>query len=945
MTHTTGTSHAARAMADALQYAGITPDDPEAPAKVTRNAQAVLERRYLKKDAVGRATESADDMYRRVAKNLAQPDANHGASPEQVAETEEKFYRLMASNRALPNSPTLMNAGRELQQLSACFVLPVPDDLEGIFTAVLHTAIIHKSGGGTGFDFSNLRPEGDPVGSTNGVASGPVSFIDAFDAATDVVKQGGTRRGANMGILRVDHPDILKFINRKRDGSKLQNFNISVAATDEFMKAVQNNTDYDLYHPKTGRKVRALNAAAVMERIVENAWATGDPGLIFIDAINRENPNLHTGAIAATNPCVTGDTVVATAAGPRTVAQLVGRPFTALVDGQEWPANPQGFFYTGRRRVMRLTTDAGHSITLTPDHRLRVRTPQGDQWKQAADVRQGDLLTLNRTDTNEPCRAVRRHFQRLANNRGTAVFEAEITDTSRNPVAAVAQREYAGWSNVYDCQIPGINAFDGNGLYVHQCGEQPLGPYESCNLASINLARHVRYNRRDRAYVLDYPLLEHTVFETVHLLDNVIDANRWPLPEVETASLASRRIGLGVMGFADLLIVLGIPYDSPAALELADTLVEEVQRYARAASQELAKTRGAYPNYSGSEYEQNGVPPMRNTAPVTIAPTGTISVIAGASSGIEPLFGLAFRRNVMDRSILTEFSPLFQAAARHHGFDTPELMAHVEETGDLEHPDAPEWARELFRISHQIPPLHHVAVQAAFQKNTDNAVSKTINMPNHATKEDVAEAYRVAWESGCKGITVYRDGSKPDQVLSTGSLDGAGEPAPLVKRPRPKMMSGVTININTGHGACYVTINADSEQPTVPFEVFANMGKAGSCDSANIEAICRLASTAFRAGVSSQEVVDQLDGITCHPYWEDGRLIRSTPDAIAAALDIFMNGESNGSGQAAIQMGLPAPLASPVPQGPPCPDCGNAVQVAEGCATCFHCGWSQCEGD
>ena len=933
----------AQRVASALREAGVIPDDQKAPAQVARNAQVVLDRRYLKKDDNGQPAEHHADMYWRVATNLAAEDARYGATPEQVAETRDKFYALMISNRSLPNSPTLMNAGRELQQLSACFVLPVPDTLDGIFMAVHDTAMIHKSGGGTGFDFSDLRPAGDPVGSTNGVASGPVTFIDAFDSATDVVKQGGTRRGANMGILRIDHTDIIEFIRRKEDPAKLQNFNVSVAATDAFMQATLDNADYELVNPRTRKVVGKLNAGEVFNLIVANAWKTGDPGLIFVDAINRDNPNPHVNTIASTNPCVTSDTVVATSDGPRTAADLVGQQFNALINGEAWPSTAQGFFHTGYRQVLSLHTDAGHRLKLTPDHKVRIRTKNGDSWTNAEDVMPGNLIVLNHTPLLPASTSVRQHFQILANTRGAAVAEAEITDTDANPVAVVTAIDPAGHADVYDCQVPGINAFDANGIYVHQCGEQPMGPNEACNLASVNMNRMVKYDADTGTFVMDYELLRETVFDTVHLLDNVIDANRWPLPEIEAQSLASRRIGLGVMGFADLLIILGIPYHSEQALRTAEFLMRKIQEYAWLASQELAERRGAYPNYAGSKYERQQIPPMRNTAPVTIAPTGTISIIAGASSGIEPLFALAYQRNVMDNTVLTEFHAMFEAVAERHGFNTPELMGHVQQHGDLEHPDAPEWARELFAVSHQIPPLHHVAIQAAFQKHTDNAVSKTINMPSISTETDIRQAYRQAWESGCKGITVYRDGSKAQQVLSTQSSGEVNERAELVKKPRPRVVKGETIRINTAHGTCYVTVNSDPDEPNLPFEVFASMGKAGSCDSAHIEAICRLASTAFRAGVSNQEIIDQLDGINCHPFWDGGQMIRSIPDAIANALDVFMKQESETTNPVATQNPLPMeiyPNGLPVPT---CPDCGKPTQMAEGCETCYHCGWSQCE--
>ena len=529
-------------VAQALHHSGLVSKDPRAPVPVTPNSRTVLNRRYLVKDQNRIPIEQPQDMFRRVAYNLAQGDLLYEVSAESLDETTEKFFNLMVSQRFLPNSPTLMNAGRELQQLSACFVLPVPDSIEGIFTAVLHTAIIHKSGGGTGFDFSELRPEGDFVGSTQGIASGPVSFIDAFDAATDVVKQGGTRRGANMGILRVDHPDVMKFITSKNSGTKLQNFNISVAATDKFMCAVRDDLDFDLINPATKVVARTLRAREIFDAITESAWATGDPGMVFIDAMNRDNPNSHANTIASTNPC----------------------------------------------------------------------------------------------------------------------------------------------------------------------GEQSLAPNEACNLGSINLARMLAYDELTQTFYMDQTLLQETVEDAVHMLDNVIDMNNWPLEPIKVASEASRRIGVGVMGFADMLFMMGISYSSEEALDYARELMEHIQRYTWEASQKLAEARGPYPLYEGSQYQKNSVPPMRNTAPVTIAPTGTISIIAGTSSGIEPNFALAYERNIMDGTRMVEFNPLFQAVAEYYEFYSDDLQEHVKRNGTADHPDVPEWAQDLFQVSHQVHHQHQV---------------------------------------------------------------------------------------------------------------------------------------------------------------------------------------------------------------------------------------------
>ena len=808
---------------DAMVAAGIARSHNERDGHLTDNAKVVLQRRYLSKDREGNVLEDPDGMFRRVAHNLSQSDLLYGESEHDRRDTEQRFYEVMQKLEFLPNSPTLMNAGRELQQLSACFVLPVEDSLESIFTKVKQTALIHKSGGGTGFAFSRLRPEGDVVGSTGGVASGPVSFINAFDAATDVVKQGGTRRGANMGILHVSHPDILSFISSKEDGKHLTNFNISVAVTEDFMQRVRLDQEYDLINPRTGQVVRQLNAREVFERMTELAWRTGDPGIVFLDRINRDNPNPQLGDIESTNPC----------------------------------------------------------------------------------------------------------------------------------------------------------------------GEQPLLPYESCNLGSLNLARMVTYTNDD--VKIDWDRMAEVITTAVHMLDSVIDMNEYPIPEIAEMSRKTRRIGLGVMGWSDLLIQMGIRYDSDAALQMADQVMQFIQQQTYRASAELASRREVFPEWSRSVYNRGSNPqPMRNSAPVTIAPTGTISIIAGASSGIEPLFALSYVRNVMDNTRLVEGNAYFEAVARHEGFYSSELMEELANSGSLDDLDVPGWVKDVFRVSHDINPQWHVQMQGAFQTYTDNAVSKTINFPHDATVADVAAAYQGAYDLGCKGITVYRDGSKADQVLSTGSANRATAPesnpvvievpSPRVPRERPRQTQGITERVRTGHGNMYVTVNMDNQGQ--PFEVFGTMGKAGGCDAALLEAVSRLVSLALRAGIDTSEVSQQLSGITCCPAWDDGTLVRSGPDAVAIVLDRITSGVSNESNASdGVQLTLPtgAPAfggdgpevrpwmppqpnlsthpavgkansnGAPVPQtlsgtyAGRCPECNGGVVSQEGCLTCYSCGWNKCE--
>ena len=565
---------------------------------LTPNALAVLEARYLARSN-GQISETPEQMFRRVAENLAAPEATYGAGPGEVARTAERFYEVMARLEFLPNSPTLMNAGRRLQQLAACFVLPVGDSIPEIFDAVKHAAMIHQSGGGTGFSFSRLRPASDVVGSTGGAASGPLSFMDVFNAATDAVKQGGARRGANMAILNVDHPDILEYINAKRDLSRLTSFNVSVAVTDDFMQALEAGRAYDLVNPRTGRAVSQLDACEVFATMVDAAWHSGEPGLVFIERINAANPTPEAGAIEATNPC----------------------------------------------------------------------------------------------------------------------------------------------------------------------GEQPLLPYEACNLGSINLARMLKGGGGG---AVDFDRLAATIQTAVRLLDNVIDASRYPLPQITEVVRANRKIGLGVMGFADVLFELGMPYDSRAGRELGGQIMRFLQQHAVAASERLAAQRGAFPSFPKSSHAQQGRPPRRNATVTTVAPTGMLSIVAGCSAGIEPVFALAFKRRVLDGRELLEVNPVFERVARERGFWSAALAERVAETGRVGgDADVPPELQQVFATALEIDPEDHVRMQAAFQTHTENAVSKTVNLPESATRGEVDRVFRLAHRLGCKGVTLYRYGSRPQQVLAT----------------------------------------------------------------------------------------------------------------------------------------------------------------------------------
>ncbi|HTY82188.1 MAG TPA: vitamin B12-dependent ribonucleotide reductase [Dehalococcoidales bacterium] len=735
---------------------------------LTDTALQVLTKRYLKKDNEGKVIESPDEMFRRVAHFIAAAELIHNPKAN-IKPIEDEFFRLMTSLEFLPNSPTLMNAGRELGQLSACFVLPVEDSMESIFDAVKYTALIHQSGGGTGFSFSRLRPENDRVGSTGGVASGPVSFIKAFDTATDVIKQGGTRRGANMGILNVNHPDIMKFITAKEEKTALTNFNISVALTAEFMEAVKGGKDYDLINPRTKEAVNHLNAKEVFNKIVDMAWRTGDPGIIFIDRINASNPTPQLGKIESTNPC----------------------------------------------------------------------------------------------------------------------------------------------------------------------GEQPLLPYESCNLASINLSRMFR--RHNSKAEIDFPKLAATVKTAVRFLDNVIDVNKFPLKQIEERTKETRKIGLGIMGFADMLVMLGIGYDTEEAMKVAGDVMKFIGEESFKASVELGKERGAFPAFKGSIYDVPNGPRLRNATRTTIAPTGTLSMIAGCSSGIEPLFALCYTKTVLDGTPFVECNPYFEEAARNGGFYSEALMKKLAEGAHLSDiKEVPAKVRNVFVTAHEIPPEWHVKMQAAFQRSTDNAVSKTINFPQSATREDVARAYTLAYEEGLKGITIYRDRSRDTQVLTTGkspvkAATVTEEPVKRAPRKRPDETKGTITKVNTGCGTLYVTVAYDDQGI---FEVFSNLGKSGGCASAQLEAICRLISLSLRSGVGVDQVVKQLRGIRCPSIsWEGGKSILSCSDAIASVLEKHIKSDEKPKME---DYGLAKNMAGQ------CPECSNMLVYQEGCYHCPACGYTKC---
>ncbi|MBW6515687.1 MAG: vitamin B12-dependent ribonucleotide reductase [Candidatus Cloacimonetes bacterium] len=757
---------------------------------LSENAKVVLEKRYFKKDESGAIIENWSQLIERVAGNISKGDPV----------LFRKFCALLDSGAFLPNSPTLMNAGNDLQQLSACFVLPIEDSLDSIFNSIKNAALIHKSGGGTGFSFSRLRETNSRVKTTSGVSSGPISFLRVFNAATDAVKQGGTRRGANMAILNIDHPQIIEFITAKSDPNELTNFNLSVGLTDSFMDALKNKGEFQLVSPHTHQVIETKKAEVVFDLIVEMAYKNGEPGIVFIDVINQHNPTPHIGKIESTNPC----------------------------------------------------------------------------------------------------------------------------------------------------------------------GEQPLLANEACNLGSINV--HSFYENGN----FNWDKLRETVFDAVEFLDCVIDQSEFPLPEIDNMARQNRKIGLGIMGYADLLFEIGLPYNSDASVSFAEELMEFIDYHAKLKSMLLAKDKGAFPNFSKSIYDTknlkrqknkldweqimadiqaNGI---RNATVTTIAPTGTISMICNTSSGIEPQFSLVYVKNVMDGEKLLYVNPVFEKKMKEIGIYSKELMEQISENGSLLNvAEIPDDVKKVFITSHDISPEWHIKMQAAFQKYTDNAVSKTINFPHTATKADIKNSFLLAYELGCKGVTVYRDGSRANQVLSTGKKTSVTyDPTDqrITPRTRPEIMTGLTSRIETGCGHLYITINSDENGA---FEIFTQMGKVGGCASAQLEAVARLASLCLRTNVKVESLIHQLRGIRCpSPMWYCGTVVSSCADAIAKSLESYLSlykkGQLNGFSSSDPDVVLSSnPSSNPEKKekksiGGVCPDCGGTVEFSEGCKKCHLCGWSKC---
>jgi ribonucleoside-diphosphate reductase alpha chain len=1172
------------------------------------NALVVLKKRYFKKNEKGEVIETPKALIERVSKAIAGGEKRYGATKERTEEIAAKFFEMIVSLEFVPNSPTLMNAGRELGQLSACFVVPVGDSMESIFDAIKATALIHKTGGGTGFSFSRLRPKNSVVHSTGGIASGPVSFMKVFDAATQAVKQGGTRRGANMGMLRVDHSDILEFIKCKENEGEISNFNISVAATDDFMERMLKEQDYNLIDPHSGEISGKLNAKEVFEAIASYAHKNGEPGIVFIDRINETNPTPHLGKIESTNPCVVGDTLISTENGLIRMKDIVehysrggleiltdkkaldilygGSGLGGVATQVETSVSLKRIsaaFKTGVKPVFKITTQSGLELVATADHQLmttegwvkvkdlvpgqtrvfiqsgegrfsscnelpfivqneykgangrtyKLNLPSrwskelgqilgwliGDGWLRDQDencrvgftfsqddkaalsylkpiinnyynydvqevLRENNVYHLSyhskylvdffktlgvkacNSEEKEipesiftaPKEAVIGFLQGLFTADGTVnywedhssyvrlcaksekllkgvqiillnlgiksriynrsrkericfsyvtkdgekrdyksdgvSFELEISRESvirfleivgfmcgrhSNKTANFYNKNYYkdsfedeiksiigyGKEPVYDLTEPETLTFISNGFISLDCGEQPLLPYESCNLGSINLARFLK--RTENKFEIDWERLKEVTALAVRFLDNVIDGNKFPLPEIKDNTLKTRKIGLGVMGWATMLGYLGMPYDCDDTIELAKKVMEFIYNNAKEESIRLAKERGVFPGWKGSTWEKKGIR-IRNATLTTIAPTGTISIIAGpTSSGIEPNYSLCYFRNVLEGEKLLEIDPAFECIAKEENFYSENLMKLIASGESIQNmKEVPDRIKKVFKTAMEISALWHIKMQAAFQEFTDNAVSKTINLPNNSTVEDIKEAYLLAYKLRCKGITVYRDGSRSVQVLtvdkkSSGSV-AAGKEEQSEERmtivsypkPRPEVITGTTTKVSTGCGNLYITINQGADGGF--FEVFTQMGKAGGCAASQLEAVGRLISLALRGGVDIKVVIEQLKGIRCpSPSWANGKKIFSCADAIARVL------EKRAADQREIvkaKVELPAPVAAAeetkliketVPTSSDltnivgvCPDCGFALRHQEGCLVCDACGYSKC---
>jgi ribonucleoside-diphosphate reductase alpha chain len=1136
--------------------------------KISENAMRILKAKYLLEG------ETVEEMFHRVANAIAQ------------AETESEkwasiFYDLLSSWDFVPGGRILAGAGTPNGQLFNCFVLPIEDSMESIFETLKNAALVLKAGGGTGFSFSKLRPKGDVVATSRGIASGPVSFIKVFDSAAGIIRQGGMRRGANMAILRVDHPDIIEFITCKAKEGELSNFNISVGVTDKFMEALERDEEFELVHPNSKEVVKRIPAREIFDLMVEMAWRNGEPGAVFLDTINRSNPTPALGEIESTNPCIVGDALVATEQGLMRMEELVkrypmgglrvavdrrmfgmnqilfegttGRPIWAVEHGVEFLPISRAF-RTGIRPTVKVTTKSGYELTLTPDHKVmttrgwvpagelipgkdevfiqsgigefgkekrlpfevrneykgangrtyRLNLPDewsyelgfvlgwlvGDGWVRTGDKnyrvdftfgeddleamkeirrivngwyghdikpvkREGGTYHLSyhnrlfvefflnlglkpvkaaekevpETIFTAPQEAVIGFLRGLLTADGTVgchegygAFYVRLTsksikllkgvqllllnfgirsrifDRSRPQRKGFAYRTVSGeeriykldgicyelnisrenirrfidiigfWGDkhlekidilkswrsrresftdvvesveknrartVYDLTVPLAHSFVTNGIIVSNCGEQPLLPNEACCLGSINLSNLVKNGD------FNWERLEEVTRLAVRFLDDVIDVTKYPLPEIEKMSKGNRKIGLGIMGWADALYQMGIPYDSEEGIRKAEEVMKFIDETAWSASEELAKEKGPF------SFIEHAVKPdwlRRNAAVTTIAPTGSISMISECSSGIEPVFALVYYKKVLEGEKLPEVNKYLVQALKERGLYSEDLIKRIEEKGSIkEIPEIPDEIKRVFVTSMDIAPEWHVRMQAAFQKHTGNAVSKTINLPYEATKEDVARAFKLAYELGCKGITIYRYGSREEQVLNLVSEERRRGRGGLSPRPRPTITRGATIRMTTGCGNLYVTINEDEKGL---IEVFVNAGKSGGCVASQNEAIGRLISLGLRSGVDVQAILKEMKGIKCsQSAWQDGDMIQSCADAIGRAIELYLRqngGEMSNVRIKSVELSNSPSSVNETGIPPECPECGGPLEFAEGCVLCRSCGYTKC---
>ena len=890
---------------------------------LTENARKVLEVRYLKKNDKGEVIEEPEDLFYRVAENIA-------SAEKDSQKWTEIFYNIMSNLEFLPNSPTLMNAGRDLQQLSACFVLPIGDSMEEIFEAVKNTALIHKSGGGTGFSFSRLRPKNDRVKTTKGVSSGPISFMKVFDVATEAVKQGGTRRGANMGLLRCDHPDILDFISIKEKDGILSNFNISIAITDEFMKALKNDKEYSLYNPRDGKVTSTLKASEVFGKIVSCAWKNGEPGVIFVDKINKKNPTPHIGEIESTNPCLSGDTLIAVADGRTTVSikQLAEEekdvPVYSIDENKNIVVKMGRSPRITRRnqQLYKITLDDGTTYRATNNHEFMLLS--------------GEMRRLDSLKCNDSL-MIKQIKEQTSDNYKIASIEKDtiedvycLTVDDTHKVCITSETKPT------------------NFILASNCGEQPLLPNESCNLGSINVLTVVGESG------IDYSKLENITRVAVRFLDNVIDLNKYPLPAIEKMTKSNRKIGLGIMGFADLLIKLKIPYNSKEALNTAEKIMSFVQEKGRDESSKLAKERGVFPNFKGSIYD--GVLDVRNATITTIAPTGTLSMIAGCSSGIEPLFSLVYEKNVLDGRKFLEIHPEFLKVAKEENFYSEELMKTIMKNGSiLNIKEIPESTRNIFVTTHDIDFKTHVDIQATFQKYTDNAVSKTINFKHDTTVEEVESAYRLAYELNCKGVTVYRDGSRENQVMTVGTSAKTNKIiARDIKLPTI-FNNGPTRIIKKEGKKFYIHFSylPEDKKNECPIVLWIHTNAKYKSDELKVcnKAARKLYKLALSSGIDEKFVKETVEKANAdYPHNRLGRMVslclrHNVPreDILVTLMNI--DGDNISTLLTAVRRFLTESLPKVFDlKGIKCPECGADLIMQEGCQHCSipKCSWSAC---